>query len=128
MVTSCLSVVVSSNATHRARPSHSTLPLCILRQTYNSEPISGSHHIRQCQYDSEDSSPIEGYSLSVGSKRFLLRKLWLTVRGQCKALNDRLFTQNSASGLVAGEVVRWASLCSLAATKRIAFAFFSSAY
>lgn len=38
------------------------------------------------------------------------------------------FTENSAAGLVAGEVVRWASPFSLAATKGIAVAFSSSAY
>ena len=37
-------------------------------------------------------------------------------------------TQNFAAGLVAEEIVRWAVPFSLAATKGIAFAFFSSAY
>jgi len=40
---------------------------------------------------------------------------------------DLSLTQHSAAGRVAREVMRWAVSLSLAATREIAFAFFSSA-
>ena len=52
----------------------------------------------------------------------------ITIRHTCRRGCNLPSTQNFAAGLVAEEIVRWAVPFSLAATKGIAFAFFSSAY
>lgn len=50
------------------------------------------------------------------------------IYGRTRLLATIPLTQHFAAGLVAREIMRWAVPVSLAATKGIAIAFFSSAY